>query len=70
MDDVGIFYGHLVNLPPFGIHILRSFCIFYSRLVYFYRFGMLWQEKSGNPGRDENPCFKRCGKNAITLRRL
>jgi hypothetical protein len=35
MEDVGIVYGH------FGI-----FC---GHFVYFSRFGLLWQEKSGNP---------------------
>jgi hypothetical protein len=32
----GIFYGHLV--------------LFVAKWLYFSRFGMLYQEKSGNPG--------------------
>jgi hypothetical protein len=35
-------------LQPFGI-----FCGFSGHLVYFSRFGMLHQEKSGNPGRED-----------------
>jgi hypothetical protein len=43
MEDVGIFYGHLVYLLwPFGV--------FYGNLVYFSRFGMSYRKKSGNPG--------------------
>jgi hypothetical protein len=38
---VCIFYGRSVFLRPFGI--------FYCHLVYFSRFGILHQEKSGNP---------------------
>jgi hypothetical protein len=48
MDDVGVFHGHLV-------YFTASWYIF-GRLVYFMvtwyifpRFGMLSQEKSGNP---------------------
>jgi hypothetical protein len=37
----GILYGHL--------YILRPFEIFYGYLVYLSCFGMLYQEKSGNP---------------------
>jgi hypothetical protein len=37
-------------LWPFGICILWTFGIFYGHLVYFSHFGMLYQEKSGNPG--------------------
>jgi hypothetical protein len=37
-------------LRPFGhLAILWPFDIFYGYLVYFSRFGMLYQEKSGNP---------------------
>jgi hypothetical protein len=50
MEDVGI-------LGPFCLHILRPKGIFYGRLVHFKviwyifpRFGMLYREKSGNPG--------------------
>jgi hypothetical protein len=49
MEDVGILYNHLVFLWPFGIYS-KLFGIFYGYLVYFSRFGMLYQEKSGNPG--------------------
>jgi hypothetical protein len=41
MQDVGIFYGRLVFLVPFGT--------IYGDLVHFSRFGILYQEKSGNP---------------------
>jgi polyferredoxin len=34
----------MVNLCPFGT--------FYGNLVYFSRFGMLYRDKSGNPGRE------------------
>jgi hypothetical protein len=39
-------------LCPFGLHIygrLVDFGIFYGYLVYFPHFGMLYQNKSGNP---------------------
>jgi hypothetical protein len=39
MENVGIFYSGLVLLN-------------YGHLVYFPRFGMLYQEKSGNTGRN------------------
>jgi hypothetical protein len=38
----GLFYSHLACLTGF-------FGIFYGNLVYFPRFGKLYQEKSGNP---------------------
>jgi hypothetical protein len=44
---VGIFYGPLVCLTAIW-YILWSFGIFYGHLVYFSRFGMLYEEKSGN----------------------
>jgi hypothetical protein len=54
MEHVGIFYVHLVYLC-----ILRPSEIVYGHLVYFSpfwyifpRFGMLYQEKSGNPEHD------------------
>jgi hypothetical protein len=51
MKDAGTFYGHLVNFPVM--------CYFYDSKVYFVvllytyfpRFGILYREKSGNPGR-------------------
>jgi hypothetical protein len=40
MEDVGIFYGHVVHFTVFSF-ILRTFDI--------VLFGILYQEKSGNP---------------------
>jgi hypothetical protein len=48
MEDVYIFNGHLVNIPAIW-HILWPFGIFSPVLVHFIRFGVLYQEKSGNP---------------------
>jgi hypothetical protein len=52
MENVSIFQGHLVyfmaicnNLWPFGIVS--------GHLVHFSRFGMFYQEKSGNPATGE-----------------
>jgi hypothetical protein len=49
MNNLGTFYDHLVFLRPLEI--------FYDHLVYFMviryifpRFGISYQEKSGNPG--------------------
>jgi hypothetical protein len=53
MDDVGIFYRHLVHFT-FFCYILWTFGIVRGNLVYFSRFGILYQEKSGNPGAGEN----------------
>jgi hypothetical protein len=61
MDNVGIFYGYLVILLSFGKfcghltylifiwYILWPLDIFNTYLVYFSRFGLLYQEQSGNP---------------------
>jgi ABC-type dipeptide/oligopeptide/nickel transport system permease component len=54
MEDVGTFYGHSVNSPTFW-YILWLFYLFCGHLVYFPRFGMLYQEKSGNPGAEYIP---------------
>jgi hypothetical protein len=43
LEDVSIFYGHN------SIGILWPFVVFNGYLKYFPRFGMLYQEKSGNP---------------------
>jgi hypothetical protein len=50
MKGVGILYGHLVCFSAiwFSLWPLRTFM--YGYLVFFYHFGMLYQEKSGNPG--------------------
>jgi hypothetical protein len=50
MEDVRIFYGRLVSFTAIW-YILWPFGIFYSHLWYIFPyFGMLHQEKSGNPG--------------------
>jgi hypothetical protein len=50
IEDIGILYGHLVYFTTiwyiFG-HLVYFMIIWH---VYFSRFGMLYQEKSGNPG--------------------
>jgi hypothetical protein len=48
MDNLGIFYDHLVKFTVI-VNILCPFGIFYGHLVFFTRFGILYQEKSGNP---------------------
>jgi hypothetical protein len=54
MEDAGIFYGHLVYFSAIW-HILWPFGTCSLVLVHFTRFGMLYQEKSGNPGRRQFP---------------
>jgi hypothetical protein len=58
MEDVGIFYGHLVHFTVF-YYILLTFSIVCGNLVYFPRLGILYQEKSGNPG-------TQCSRKAVT----
>jgi hypothetical protein len=55
MENLGIFYGHLVYFMAIW-SILLLLEIFYAHLVHFVviwyifpRFGILYQEKSGNP---------------------
>jgi hypothetical protein len=57
MKEVCLFYSRLVYfialwsfLRPFGLFCDHLVYIFYGYLVNFSRFGMLYQEKSGNPG--------------------
>jgi hypothetical protein len=58
MEDAGIFYGHLVYFVAIGYkYFVAIGYILLGNLVYlmviwfiFSRFGMLYQEKSGNPG--------------------
>jgi hypothetical protein len=49
MGDDGIFYGRLVHFTV-SCYILWAFGIVRGNLVYFSRFGILYQEKSGKPG--------------------
>jgi hypothetical protein len=48
MEDVGIFYGDLLYFSAIW-YVLLPFVIFVGDLVYFYVFGLLYQEKSVNP---------------------
>jgi hypothetical protein len=48
MEDVGIFYGHLVYLMAIW-YFCGNVGAFYGYLVYFTRCGMFYQDKSGNP---------------------
>jgi hypothetical protein len=55
MGDVGIIYGHLTYFTAIWyVHSLWRFGKCYGYLVYFSHFGMLHQEKSGNPGEEED----------------
>jgi hypothetical protein len=53
MEDVGIFYGHLVQFTVF-CYILWTFGIVRGHMVYFSRLSILYQEKSGNPGCEQH----------------
>jgi hypothetical protein len=48
MEDDGTFYGHLVHFTVF-CYILSTFGIVHGNLLHFSHFGILHQEKSGNP---------------------
>jgi hypothetical protein len=48
MENVGIFHGHFEYLTALW-YIVWPFVTFCGRLVHFFHFGMLHQEKSGNP---------------------
>jgi hypothetical protein len=50
IEDVGMVYVSLVYFTAIW-YILWALGIFYGYLVIFSRFGMLWPEKSGNPGK-------------------
>jgi hypothetical protein len=50
MEGVGIFYAHLVHFTVF-CYILWTFGIVCGNWYIFSSFGILYQEKSGNPGR-------------------
>jgi hypothetical protein len=56
MEDVGIFYGRLVYFIATW-YILWSLNTFYGFLVYFFRFGMLYQENSGKPRSEFGPAL-------------
>jgi hypothetical protein len=54
-EDVGIFYGHLVHFTVF-CYISWTFGIVRGNLGYFPPFGILYQEKSGNPELPSGRC--------------
>jgi hypothetical protein len=57
IEDVGISYGHLVYFTAIR-YTLLTFGILFGTLVYFLsRFGMLYQDKSGNPVGDPSASF-------------
>jgi hypothetical protein len=66
--NLGIFWAlEWIMLVYFAVNwnILRPFGLFYSHLVYivviwyiFSLFGTLYQEKSGNPGLDQQAAIK------------
>jgi hypothetical protein len=60
MEDDGIFYGHLVHFTVL-CYILWTFGIVSGNLVYFSRFGILYREKSGNPGPQAQTLHTTCG---------
>jgi hypothetical protein len=49
LENLGIFYGHLVYFTAIG-NILWHLVYFVVIWYIFPRFGILDQEKSGNPG--------------------
>jgi hypothetical protein len=49
MEDFGILYALVVYLRA-KCYILWPFGTFCSHLEYFFNFGTLYREKSGNPG--------------------
>jgi hypothetical protein len=49
MKEVAKFYGHLVYFTAIWF-MLWPFRIFCGHFGIFFRFGMLYQEKSGSPG--------------------
>jgi hypothetical protein len=51
MEYVDTFYGYLLYFTAI-YDILLPFGVFYGHLEYFSRSGMLYREKSGNPGWD------------------
>jgi hypothetical protein len=58
-----VFFGYLINFTAIW-SILWQFGIFYGYSVYFSPFGMLCQEKSGNPA------IKPCGRGANNVHRI
>jgi hypothetical protein len=57
LENVYIFYGHLEYNTAIW-DVLCPFGTFYAHLVHFSGFGILCQEKSGNPGAKDTKVIK------------
>jgi hypothetical protein len=68
MEDVGIFYGHVVHFTVY-CYILWTFGIVRGNLVYFSHFGILYEEKSGNPG-CASACHSRVARSWISAKEI
>jgi hypothetical protein len=56
MENLGIFYDHLVFLRP--LEICYGHLVYFVVICYiFHRFGIMKQEKSGNPVKADNRIF-------------
>jgi hypothetical protein len=64
----GMFYDHLVCFMTIW-YILWPFGIFCVHLVYFSGFGIMYQEKSGNPDNERNARVEENLKNYICMQR-
>jgi hypothetical protein len=53
INNLGIFYDHFVYFTAIG-NILWPVGTFCAHLVRFSGFGIMFQEKSGNPGRKQD----------------
>jgi hypothetical protein len=62
MENVGIFYDHLVYFTAFW-YIFGNWGIF-GHFRYFSHFGMLYHEKSGNP---ENTQAKKLSRHFLNI---
>jgi hypothetical protein len=60
MEEVSIFYVHLVYFTANWYILYLQLGIFYGHLEYFSPLGVLYQEKSGNPGpKPPNPLLNK-----------
>jgi hypothetical protein len=51
ITNIGIFYGHLVYFTVNLVYFVANWYAYFLVIWYIFpHFGMLYQEKSGNPG--------------------